>query len=297
MIDPLDRRRNAIRADLADARLKDRVARPRYASPRRMAVGVASVRCRAEAGGDAFDTEFVFGELVDMFAYDKLAGGDLWAWVQSAVDAYVGYVEASALVPLGPEPTHVVAVPTGIVYPHPTIKRGLLGPLPMGAAVHVREIVSAGEDFALIDPVGRRSGEGDYVLMKHLRPKGEPPADFVAIAELFVGVPYVWGGKSAAGIDCSGLVQLALAACGQSAPRDSDMQAAELGEPLAEDAPLRRGDLVFWRGHVGIMVDGTRLLHANGHHMMTAVEPLAQTTARLAALGLPVTGRRRPGLS
>jgi cell wall-associated NlpC family hydrolase len=127
----------------------------------------------------------------------------------------------------------------------------------------------------------------------HITPR---PGDAVDHAERFLGVPYLWGGRSAAGLDCSALVQLAFAAAGIAAPRDSDMQASLLGEALPESEPLRRGDLVFWRGHVGIVADGRLLVHANAHHMAVVREPLAEVEARVAqAGGGPVTGRRRLG--
>jgi len=290
MIDPLDPRRNAIRDDLADIRLRDRVVRPSYAVPEPMVIAAPVVPCLRAPGGEAVDTEFLCGEAVDLFAAEGGVGADGWAWVQSAVDGYVGYVPIDTLVGPGAGPTHRVAVPLAVVYPVASIKRGVLGTLPLGAAVRVAEEVSGSERFA------RLEGEGPerFVLMRHLRPvEASPPADFVAVAEWFQGVPYVWGGKSWSGIDCSGLVQLAVQAAGRAAPRDSDMQAAELGEPLGQGDALRRGDLVFWKGHVGMMVDEARLLHANGHHMMTAIEPLADALERLSAMGLEVTVRRR----
>lgn len=288
MIDPLDRRRNAVRDDLVDARLADRVTRPRYATARPMAVTAPVARCHMAPGEPAVDTEFLFGEPVDLFEE-----ADGWAWVQSTVDAYVGYVPAATLGARGAAPTHVVSVPSAVAYEEATIKRAIRGTLPLGAAVHAAETVETSETFLRVGPGSPLAGA--FVLVNHLRPvDAPPPADWVALAEMFVGSPYVWGGKTWGGIDCSGLVQLALQAAGRAAPRDSDMQAAELGVPLAADAPLQRGDLIFWKGHVGIMLDPARLLHANGHHMMTAIEPLAEAVARLDGKGIPVTLRRRP---
>ncbi|MEM9223317.1 MAG: NlpC/P60 family protein [Pseudomonadota bacterium] len=316
-IDPLDPRRNAIRDDLADIRLQGKVERPRYAEPVRRVVAVPSARCHTAPALGAFDTEFLYGEAVDVF--DVLGGkasashadenghiapGD-WSWVQSAVDGYVGYVRTDFLGDPDGEATHEVLVPRGVVYEDLTIKQGFLGHLPLGARVSVSEFVHQGEHFArlgqhkrTIEPRGER-GPWDrptanaYLLTQHLSPLGGVPDDWVAIAELFIGTPYVWGGKTWEGIDCSGLVQLALQGTGRQAPRDSDMQSYELGEALPADTKLQRGDLVFWRGHVGIMVDDEQCLHANGHHMLTAVEPLSQTIERLGKMGLEVTVRRR----
>jgi cell wall-associated NlpC family hydrolase len=149
------------------------------------------------------------------------------------------------------------------------------------------DVAAAGEEGAYVGLVG-----GGYVPAAHFAPV---PGDLVAIAGRLTGVPYLWGGRTARGIDCSGLVQLAMAAAGLPAPRDSDMQAALIGKPLDPEAPLQRGDLVFWRGHVGILTDADRLLHANAHAMAVAEEPLAEAVARIAASGGgPVTARRRP---
>jgi len=285
--DAPDPRRNAVRDDLADARLKERVVRPRYADPVRRVVRAAVARCHPSPRSPAVDTEFLHGEPLDVFET-----GDGVAWVQSAVDGYVGYVALDDLAEPGPAPTHLAAVPRAVVYAEPTIKRGVAGALPLGAAVHVTGTVEEGETFAQVARIGP-GGRAAYVLTKHLRPANAAPGTFVALAELFVGAPYVWGGKTWEGLDCSGLVQIALQAAGHPAPRDSDMQAGELGEALPDDAPLARGDLIFWRGHVGLMVDGVRLLHASGHHMLTVIEPLGQTIRRLASLGLAVTARRR----
>jgi cell wall-associated NlpC family hydrolase len=124
-----------------------------------------------------------------------------------------------------------------------------------------------------------------FVWRSHLAPLDAPAADFVAVAETLLGAPYLWGGKSSIGVDCSGLVQISLAAADRKAPRDSDMQEARLGKPVSAGAPLQRGDLVFWKGHVGIMRDATTLLHANGTHMLVSSEPLDEVRARNLSAG------------
>ncbi len=134
------------------------------------------------------------------------------------------------------------------------------------------------------------------MVVQHLAPLGERETDWTAVAERFLGTPYLWGGKTSLGIDCSGIVQIAFEACGIAAPRDTDMQQAALGTALPLDAglpPLRRGDLVFWKGHVGFMRDAETLLHANAHHMAVASEPLSTTLERLAKRGLEPTVVRR----
>jgi len=133
--------------------------------------------------------------------------------------------------------------------------------------------------------------ENDYVHQRHLQPSVE--SDFVSVAERFLGTPYVWGGKTAAGLDCSGLVQTALEAVGKSAPRDTDMMEKALGEQAALSEGRRRGDLIFWKGHVGVMLDEGRLLHANAFHMAVAIEPLAEALARIQKAAGPVTSLKR----
>ena len=284
MSETLDRRRHAYRADLADAQLEGRVTAERFVAGTKAAIAAPSASChvRPEPGAPV-DTEMLCGEPVAVFE-----AADGWCWVQSLADGYVGYVRLGA-VGDAIAADMLVKVPLAPVFPGPSIKLPPRQSLPMGALLTAAAapVEGGGERFHQI------AGEERYVLAKHLAPLGTPPRDWVALAERYVGAPYVWGGKTWDGIDCSGLVQLALQTSGNTAPRDSDMQAAELGEPLPADAPLVRGDLIFWKGHVGIMVDDTRLLHANGHFMMTVIEPLASTVARLDGIGLPVLIRRR----
>lgn len=267
MTTPFDRRRTPAREDLAAAHLEGTIAAPRYVEGRRMRVIDEAVALRASPAPDCgLDTQLLFGE--DVIVYDVEEG---WAWGQALRDRYVGYMPADSLVAATGAPTHEVTAPRTFLYPAANMKLPALGALPMGAQVETRALQG---DFAQL-------ASGLFVFAAHLAEPSARQSDFVAVAEMFAGAPYLWGGKTYLGLDCSGLVQISLQAAGFSSPRDTDMQQAELGEALAPDAPLQRGDLVFWKGHVAIMQDAGRMLHASGHHMQVVSEDFAQARARI----------------
>lgn len=226
------------------------------------------------------DRQVLFGE-----GALALEDRDGWSFVVLDRDGYVGWVETTVLgAPV--EATHRVAVRATHIYAAPDIKSPDLAALSFGARLR---IVSETDRFM-------ETHDGRFVPKPHLRGLGAPFRDPVTIAQLHFGTPYLWGGNSAQGIDCSGLVQAALLACGLPCPGDSDLQEAALGTPLPEDVPVERGDLFFWRGHVAIAVDGDTLIHANAHHMAVAYEPIAAARARIDAQGGgPLTSRRRIG--
>ncbi|GMG83733.1 C40 family peptidase [Paralimibaculum aggregatum] len=273
----LDPRVTLARPDLAAAELEGRVSAERYVALREKVVcmPVAPVTATPD-GGAGMTTQLLFGERVLVAEEDGH-----WAWVQGALDGYVGYVPLNCID--DPElmgaaaPSHRVTAVSTHVYPAPDFKSRPGGALSFGARLAVAEAVRGNQaDFAAL-------ASGGFVPLSHVAPLAAPASDWVAEAERLVGVPYLWGGRSALGIDCSGLVQLALQAAGRDCPRDSDQQAAVLGTDLPRGAKPARGDLVFWKGHVGIMLNGTRLLHANIHHMAVAAEPLAAARRRIAA--------------
>lgn len=279
----LDRRIHAFRPDLAARTLAGQVEAARFADPQPMRIVAASAPVRREPRPDAaLDTEALAGELVQV--YEREEG---WAWAQLARDGYVGYIPDDALRPGQPAPTHRVAGLRTFVYPGPSIKLPPLTALSLGASVAV---VESKGDFAVLS-------DGGHVFAAHLAPIDRHETDFVGVAERFLGVPYLWGGKTSLGLDCSALVQLALAAAGIAAPRDSDLQEKGLGEPVAFDedlAGLQRGDLVFWKGHVGIMTDPETLLHATAFSMSVIREPLRPARDRiLARNGGPITAIKR----
>ena len=278
-----DPRVTPARADLAAKELEGKVTAARYVEGRVMEVIEPQAPLRREPRPDApLDTEALKGERVTV--YDSNAEG--WAWGQLAADNYVGWLPANALAPPAASPTHKVAALRTFAFPGPSIKLPPIEALPFCAKLAVARF----EDRMAVTP------SGAYVPAAHLKPIGENESDFVAVAERFLGVPYLWGGKTALGLDCSGLVQIALAACGMPCPRDSDMQEAALGAATSAapgHAKLERGDLVFWKGHVAIGRDGEHFLHANAFHMAVAVEPIAGAIARIRDAGSDVTSVRR----
>lgn len=242
---------------------------------RAVAVPLADLRQNPEG---ARDRQAAMGE-----GFLALEDRDGWTFGTLMRDGYVGWIQTAKL----GEPvkaTHVVAVRGTHLYPMPDIKREPVAALPFGARVRI---------VAETDRFMETSG-GAFLSRPHLRPVDQPFGDPVAVAQLFLGTPYLWGGNSGTGIDCSGLVQAALLAAGLPCPGDSDLQEASVGEPLAPDVPPERGDLYFWRGHVALAVDGQTLIHANAHHMAVAQEPIDAAIARIASQsGGPVTSRRR----
>ncbi|WP_439572555.1 C40 family peptidase [Phreatobacter sp.] len=268
----LDRRTTPARPDLAAAFLKGQVEAARFVEgrPARVILPVVPLTPSTQINV-ARDTELVFGEEVTL--YDE-AGGH--CFVQSARDFYVGYAVSAAFGHRGLPATHRVAALRTHLYPGPSIKLPPTFAVPMNTRLTVERLVG---DFAVTDT-------GLHVVTRHLAPVGAPEPDYVAVAERYVGTPYLWGGRTSLGIDCSGLVQASLDAAGIAAPRDSDMQEQALGERIEVGPDLmgvRRGDLIFWRGHVGIVVGDGRLLHANGHHMAVVAEPLMEAVERIAA--------------
>jgi cell wall-associated NlpC family hydrolase len=278
-----DPRVTPARSDLAAKHLQGKVRAARYAEGRVCEVIAARAPLRLAPRPDApLATEALKGERVTI--YDSHAEG--WAWGQLAADSYVGWLPENALAPPGAVATHKVAVLRSFAFPGPSIKLPPIEALPLGARLAVARTQNG---MAVTQ-------SGAFVPAVHLAPIDVNEQDFVAVAERFLGVPYLWGGKTALGIDCSGLVQIALAACGLACPRDSDMQEQALGAPVAaaaDLADLKRGDLVFWKGHVAIVCKGESIVHANAFHMAVAIEPIADAVARLRSAGSEISSVRR----
>ena len=280
MSQPMDRRLTPARPEIADLRFKGVVEADRYAPgvAKQIVTDIAPLR-QAPRGDARLDTQVLYGEIVTFYGDEEG-----WAFIQCQRDGYCGWVPVSALHDVGQAPTHRVSALRTFLYMTPSIKEPPLGLLSMGSPLAI--VGEEGQFF--------RTDQNGFVIRHHLREMASAQPDYAGCAERFLGTPYLWGGRTSLGLDCSGLVQTVLEAANIAAPRDTDMQEAATGTAIDPDGPLRRGDLVFWKGHVGLMLDGETLIHANGFHMDVTKEPLAEARRRILASGTgPVTSVKR----
>jgi cell wall-associated NlpC family hydrolase len=268
----LDRRLNAYRPNLADLKLRGNITADHYADGEaaRIVVGSAALRPRPDPAA-VIDTELLYGETVDVF--ERSEG---WAWVQARTDGYVGYLKAEHLGLDVGDITHMVANLRTFIYPEPDFKLPPLYLLSMNAPLRLTETEEGG--FGLLS-------QGGWVFRRHLAPLGSYETDHCAVALRFIGTPYLWGGRTSLGLDCSALVQMSLMRCGIHVPRDSDMQERSIGrEAICEHdlSDLRCGDVVYWDGHCGIWIEPATFIHANATDMAVAVQPLKRILKHVA---------------
>jgi hypothetical protein len=278
-----DPRVTPARGDVAAKHLEHRVKASRYVEGTPRQVVAASAPVRRDPRPDALlDTEALRGEIVTV--YDATEEG--WSWGQLQSDNYVGWLPSDALGPVGAPPTHRVAAMHTLMVPAPSLKTAPLDGLSFGCRLAI----------ARVEPPFAITAANEFVPLMHLADVNAQERDFVGVAERFLGVPYLWGGKTSFGLDCSALVQLSLSACLVDCWRDSDMQEQSFLpeiKPAADLSNLQRGDLIFWDGHVAIVRDRSTVIHANGYHMAVAIEPTAEAVARNRSDGFEISSVRR----
>ncbi|WP_019219955.1 C40 family peptidase [Bartonella florencae] len=268
----IDPRLNAFREDLADKRLEKEITARRFVEgeKRRVNVPVAGLFKENNKKSER-QTECLLGE--ELLIFEQ---GEVMSWGQSLKDDYVGYIDTTALCTSAVTQTHIVSVPRTFQYFQADLRGPMEYPLSMGSKVTVVDKVEVRETmYSILE-------DGKAIISNHLSPIEHVYKDYVAVAEMFIRTPYLWGGTSGFGLDCSGIIQLSMMMTGQRVLRDTDMQQKTIGHQLSDSDELQRGDLIFWKGHAAIMVDDKNIIHANGFSMDVIIEPLEEVISRIA---------------
>ncbi len=279
-----DPRLHAFRDDLADQRLETEITAQRFVQGEKRRVNTAIAGLFKENNKKSErQTECLFGE--ELLIFEQ---GETMSWGQSLKDGYVGYIDTKVLCTSTIKQTHVVSVPRTFKYLQADLHGPIEFPLSMGSKVSVAdEIEIRDTQYSILE-------NGTAIITNHLSPIGRVYEDYVTVAETFIRTPYLWGGVSGFGIDCSGLIQLSMMMTGQIVLRDTDMQQKTIGKLLTDTDKLQRGDLIFWKGHVAIMVDHENIIHASGFSMDVMIEPLEQAITRIAKKNQYPIAKRRP---
>lgn len=268
----IDPRLNAFREDLADKRLEGKVTARHFVQGEKRRVNIPTAGLFKENNKKSeMQTECLFGEELLIFEH-----GETMSWGQSLKDNYVGYIDTTALCTSTVKQTHIVSVPRTFQYFQADLRGPMEYPLSMGSKVTVVDEVEIRKTmYSILE-------DGKAITSNHLSPIEHVYKDYVAVAEMFIRTPYLWGGASGFGLDCSGFIQLSMMMTGQMVLRDTDMQQKTIGNQLSDSDKLQRGDLIFWQGHAAIMVDHENIIHANGFSMDVIIEPLEGVITRIA---------------
>ncbi|WP_019222203.1 NlpC/P60 family protein [Bartonella rattaustraliani] len=279
-----DPRLHAFREDLADKRLETEVTAERFVEGEKKRVNTAVAGLFKENNQKSErQTECLLGE--ELLIFEK---GETMSWGQSLKDGYVGYIDTAVLCTSTVKQTHIVFVPRTFQY----LQADLRGPI--DCALSIGSKVSVIDEIEVRDTMYSILEDGKVIITHHLSPIGSVYEDYVTVAETFIHTPYLWGGVSGFGIDCSGLIQLSMMMTGQTVLRDTDLQQKTIGKPLTDNDKLQRGDLIFWKGHAAIMTDHENIIHANGFSMDVTIEPLEEAIMRIAKKHQYPVEKRRP---
>ena len=260
-----DTRITPIRRDLASTAYKAIVKRKKYVTAKLATVKSAFTPLYSNKGSK-LSTQLLYGEECDVF---ETKNG--WSWIQSRRDNYVGYTPTINLTRKIYKPNSKVISLRTVIYTKPDIKSVTKGYLSFNSLV---EVIKIKGKYSLIKNLGWCPSL-DLVKIKSSK------FNHIDLSKQYLDTPYLWGGRDSMGIDCSGLVQNLHQINNRPFPRDTDMQEMFVTNEVKYEKDLKAGDLVFWKGHVAMMIDNSNIIHANAFHMKTAIEPLSTAKKRI----------------